>query len=324
MSENGGVWLYLAPMAGVTDAAMRRLCVEQGAQVTFTEMVSAKGVAYDNKKTKGLMEYGPGETRVGVQLFGREPSVLSDTAKRVQDMLGGRLYVIDVNMGCPAPKIVRNGEGCALMREPKLAGEIIAAVRAAADVPVSVKFRKGWDGGSVNAVGFARMAERSGADAVTVHGRTRDQFYSGKADWDIIREVKRAVSVKVIGNGDIFCAQDAVDMRKKTGCDAVMAARGARGNPFLFAQIRELAERGEVRTVPTARARMEACLRQARLAIEYKGEAPAMLQMRTHAPHYTKGMAHAARMRGELVKVERYAQLREIFEKYIAFQTTVW
>lgn len=310
--------IYLAPMAGITDAAMRGLCVLQGAQMTFTEMISAKGVAYRDKKTKSLMELSPHEQRVGVQLFGSEPDILADTARYVRDALGGRLYVIDINMGCPAPKIAGNGEGSALMKRPELAARIISAVRRAVDVQLSVKFRKGWDELSVNAVEFAKMAEDAGCDTVTVHGRTREQYYSGRADWDIIAAVKAAVGIKVVGNGDIFCARDAADMLSKTGCDAVMIARGAQGNPFIFAQTRALLEEGREIAPPSNEERIAMCLTQAEITVKNKGEKLAMLQMRTHAPSYTKGMKGAARVRERLVHVETLAQLREIFEEFLS------
>lgn len=304
--------VYLAPMAGVTDAAMREVCIECGAQMTVTEMVSAKGIMYKNAHTKELLSLSKLEKRVVVQLFGREPQTVADTAKKICDSMGERLFMIDINMGCPAPKIVNNGEGSALMKEPILAGEIISAVKKASDVPVSVKFRAGFSNRDKNAVAFAKTAEDAGADVLAVHGRTREQYYSGKADWDIIAEVKRAVQAKVIGNGDIFTAQDAVGLLEKTKCDAVMVARGAQGNPFLFTQIRELLETGCVKTIPTEEQKIRMCLRQARLAVDQKGETLAIKQMRGHASHYIKGMKHAARLRTEVVRADAYAQLEEI------------
>lgn len=307
----------MAPMAGITDAAMREVCIECGAQMTFTEMVSAKGIAYGNAHTRDLLALSPLEERAGVQLFGRDPEIIAQTAKSVRDRLGERLYIIDVNMGCPAPKIVNNGEGSALMKEPALAGRIISALKKAVDVPVSVKFRAGFTQKTKNAVEFAKMAADAGADVLTVHGRTREQYYSGKADWDIIGEVKRAVDVRVIGNGDIFSAADAANMFAHTGCDGVMVARGAQGNPFLFAQIRELLETGEVKTVPNEQERILMCLKQARLAVERKGEELAMKQMRTHAASYIKGMRHAALLRAQVVRVDTYAQLEELLTQHL-------
>lgn len=310
--------IYLAPMAGVTDTAMREVCVSCGAEMTFTEMVSAKGIAYRNKRTQELLAVSPLEKKIGVQLFGREPDILAETAKEICGLIGERLFTIDVNMGCPAPKIVNNGEGSALMREPALAGQIISTLKKAVNIPVSVKFRAGFTQKEKNAVAFAKMAEDAGADAVTVHGRTREQYYSGKADWNVIAEIKQAVKIKVIGNGDIFTAQDAAEMFHRTGCDAVMAARGAQGNPFLFTQIRELLSEGKVRTYPTEAERIAMCLRQARIAVREKGEALAIKQMRGHAAHYVKGMKGAAGLRAQVVHAESYAQLEEILNGWLA------
>ncbi len=312
-----GPRICLAPMAGLTDAPMRALCAEQGAEMTYTEMVSAKGISFGNRKTNEMIPQGE-ERPVGVQLFGRDPALLADTAAAVCERLGPGLAEININMGCPAPKIVKNGEGCALMKEPELARRIISAVRRRVRVPLSVKIRKGFDAGHENAVEFAEMAEDAGADTVIVHGRTREQFYSGKSDRSVIKAVKEAVGIKVVGNGDIFCADDARAMLDETGCDAVMIARGAVGNPFLFAQVRELLNTGAVSTRPTERQRIDMMLRHARLAVEELGEYPAMRRMRSHTPHYTKGMRGSARLRNMLVKVERYAQLEQIVEDWYA------
>ncbi len=304
--------VYLAPMAGVTDAAMREVCVRCGAQMTVTEMVSAKGIAYRNERTHELLGLSDVEKQVVVQLFGNEPDVIAQTGRKVEELFGERLFGIDVNMGCPAPKIVKNGEGSALMNDPVLAGGIISALKHAVTVPVSVKFRSGFSEKNKNAVAFAKMAEDAGADSVAVHARTREQYYSGKADWDIIRQVKETISIPVIGNGDIFCAQDAADMLERTGCDGVMVGRGARGNPFLFTQIRELLETGRVSTLPTERERIDMCLLQARIAVANKGEALALRQMRTHAADYIKGIRGAAKIREQVVRVNTYAQLQEL------------
>ncbi|MEG0702278.1 MAG: tRNA dihydrouridine synthase DusB [Christensenella sp.] len=309
--------IYLAPMAGVTDVAMREVCAECGAQMTFTEMVSAKGIAYKNERTHSLLEVSDAEEKVGVQLFGHEPNIMAETAKKVCDLLGERLFVIDINMGCPAPKIVNNGEGSALMKTPVLAGEIISTIKKAACVPISVKFRAGFTEKDKNAVDFAKMAEDAGADAVTLHPRTREQYYSGKADWDIIAAVKQAVGVRVIGNGDIFTAQDAANMFAYTGCDAVMAARGAQGNPFLFTQIRELLETGSVHTFPSDKQRIYMCLKQARITVDRKGETLAIKQMRTHASHYIKGMKNAAQLRALVVRTETYEELEELLLSFL-------
>ncbi len=315
MKDN--IKLYLAPMAGITDVAARELCTKQGAQLTFSEMVSAKGLEYKNSKTQDLLVIGEEEKNVGIQLFGKEPDILANAAAFLCDTLPEKLRVIDINMGCPAPKIVKNGEGCALMNEHKLASDIISAVKKAASVPVSVKFRMGMNENSICAVDFAKMAEDAGADCVTIHGRTREQYYSGKANWDIIRSVREAVGIKVVGNGDIFCAQDAKNMLDQTGCDAVMVARGSQGNPFIFAQITELLREGKVKTYPSDEERIKMCLKQAKTAIKYKAEYIAIREMRTHAQHYTKGMVGGAKLRTELVKVQTYNELENILLEYL-------
>lgn len=306
--------VYLAPMAGITDAAMREVCAMCGAQMTVTEMVSAKGLSYKSRRTKDLLSLSPLEKQASVQLFGSDPALLADMARWVEDELGDRLHSIDLNMGCPAPKIVNNGEGSALMRDLPLASRIIGAVKKAICVPLSVKFRAGFSADEKNAAEFARMAEEAGADILTVHGRTREQYYGGKADWGIIREVKRNAgkSMRVIGNGDITDAQSAAAMLEQTGCDAVMVARGALGNPFIFTKINEFLESGQATTIPTPAQKAEMCLRQARLAIQNKGEKLAMMQMRTHAAHYIKGAKHATRLREAAVRVSTYNELETL------------
>lgn len=304
--------VFLAPMAGITDAAFRHVCIEQGAQFSYTEMVSAKGLEFGSKKTYSLLQFAENENSLGVQLFSSDSYSLAGCIELLTETYGQRIALFDINMGCPAPKITGNGEGCALMKNPNLAMQLIKTATAASDIPVTVKFRKGWDDNSINAVEFARMAEQAGASAVTVHGRTRQQFYSGKADKSIIEKVKKAVSIPVIGSGDIFSAYDAYDMFNQTGCDAVMAARGALGNPFIFREIRHYMETGEM--LPSAQIKQKAqiLLKQANLCCKYKGEQPAMLQMRKHAAWYFKGMPGAAKFREAAVHLTTLDDLQKL------------
>ena len=299
----------LAPMAGVTDLPFRILCREQGCGLMCTEMVSAKALLYKNRNTKPLLETKPEERPVAVQLFGSDPEIMSEMALMLEE---GPYDIIDVNMGCPVPKIVNNGEGSALMKNPKLAGEILSAMTRKLKKPVTVKFRKGFNDESVNAVEFAKMAEQSGAAAVAVHGRTREQFYSGKADWDIIRQVKEAVSIPVIGNGDIFTHQDAGRMMEETGCDGVMVARGAKGNPWIFSRIDHYLKTGEVLPKQGPEEVKQMILRHAELLVAFKGEYTAMREMRKHVSWYTAGYPHSAALRNEINLVETMEELTEL------------
>lgn len=302
----------LAPMAGVTDLPFRILCREQGCGLMCTEMVSAKALLYKNRNTKPLLETKPEERPVAVQLFGSDPEIMSEMALMLEE---GPYDIIDVNMGCPVPKIVNNGEGSALMKNPKLAGEILSAMTRKLKKPVTVKFRKGFNDESVNAVEFAKMAEQSGAAAVAVHGRTREQFYSGKADWDIIRQVKEAVRIPVIGNGDIFTPQDAGRMMEETGCDGVMVARGAKGNPWIFRRIDHYLKTGEVLPKPKPEEVKQMILRHAALLAEFKGEYTAMREMRKHVSWYTAGYPHSAALRNDINLVETMEELQELVLK---------
>lgn len=293
--DKNGFPVLLAPMAGVTDMAYRELCRSLGCDFTFTEMVSAKGLYYGGEGTKRLLMTAQNERPCGVQLFGSEPSVMAEMAKRLSQEYENEIALIDINMGCPARKIISNGEGCALMKEPVKASKIIRAVSEAASVPVSVKIRRGFNAQSVNAVAFAKMAEESGAKMITVHGRTGDQMYSGRADWDIIAGVKDALSIPVIGNGDIFSGGDALRMLEKTCCDGIMVARGAQGNPFIFGEI-HAALRGEAYVKPSDAQRIDMAMLHAKKLVAYKGER-AIVQMRKHAAWYIKGMQDASLMR---------------------------
>lgn len=299
----------LAPMAGVTDLPFRILCREQGCGLMCTEMVSAKALLYKNRNTKPLLETKPEERPVAVQLFGSDPEIMSEMALMLEE---GPYDIIDVNMGCPVPKIVNNGEGSALMKNPKLAGEILSAMTRKLKKPVTVKFRKGFNDESVNAVEFAKMAEQSGAAAVAVHGRTREQFYSGKADWDIIRQVKEAVRIPVIGNGDIFTPQDAGRMMEETGCDGVMVARGAKGNPWIFSRIDHYLKTGEVLPKQGPEEVKQMILRHVELLVAFKGEYTAMREMRKHVSWYTAGYPHSAALRNEINLVETMEELAEL------------
>ena len=306
----------LAPMAGVTDLPFRLLCKEQGAGLLCMEMVSAKAIQYQNKNTKALLEIHPEERPVSLQLFGSEPDVISEVAKSIEEL---PFAILDINMGCPVPKIVRNGEGSALMREPKLVYEIVSKTVKAIQKPVTVKIRKGFDDTSINAVEIAKIIEDAGAAAVAVHGRTREQFYSGKADWDIIRQVKEAVSIPVIGNGDVVSGESAISMMKETGCDGVMIGRGAQGNPWIFSELIEYEKTGDLPKRPNAEKLKEMVLRHARLQIEYKGEYLGIREMRKHVSWYTTGLPNSAKLRGEINAVESYAELASLLEEKVVF-----
>ncbi len=300
-------------MAGVADAAFRQIAIELGAGFTYTEMASAKGMKYGSKKTRELISPASNEDAFGVQVFGSEPDIIAECIKTLFETYPDKIALFDINMGCPAPKITGNGEGSALMKDMPLASKIIKAAVGASPLPVTVKFRKGWDEKSVNAVEFAKMVQDSGASAVTVHGRTRQQFYSGKSDIRIIAEVKKAVQIPVIGNGDIFSAYDALHMFEATGCDAVMVARGALGNPFIFQDINAKLSGKEIPPVsPEEKAAM--LYRQASLCISYKNERLAMLQMRKHAAWYFKNIKGASKIREAAVRIKTLDDLKNLIK----------
>ena len=299
----------LGPMAGVTDLPFRLLCREQGAGLLCMEMVSAKAIYYNNRNTESLLEIHPDEKPVSLQFFGSDPKIMSEMAKRIEER---PFAILDINMGCPVPKVVKNGEGSALMKNPKLVYEIVSAIVKAIDKPVTVKIRKGFDDDHVNAVEIAKIIEEAGAAAVAVHGRTREQYYSGKADWDIIRQVKEAVSIPVIGNGDVTSPQNADELVKQTGCDGIMIARGAQGNPWIFSEMIHWEETGELPPRPDKDEVREMMLRHARLQLEYKGEFSGIREMRKHVAWYTKGLKGAARLREKVNAVESLEELENL------------
>ena len=304
--------IFLAPMAGIADRAFRELCINFGAGYTVTEMVSSKGLTMGDKKSSELLTLGEIENPAGAQIFGDDPQIMAQAAVKCLDF---HPQIININMGCPAPKIAMNGGGASLMKNPKLAGEIVKAVSEAVPVPVTVKIRKGWDDESVTAVEIAQIAEQNGASAITVHGRTRMQMYSGKVDYDIIAQVKKAVSIPVIGNGDITDEQSATIMLEKTNCDAIMIGRGALGNPWIFRKIN--AYLSECRVLPDVgiNEKMVVMLKHIQKIIEYKGEYTAMREARHHAAYYTKGIRGGAALRKEISTFEHFEQLEELAYK---------
>ncbi len=301
--------LILAPMAGVTDLPFRVLCKEQGAGLICMEMISAKAILYKNKNTEALMEIHPSEHPVSLQLFGSDPDIISEMAKQIEDR---PFDILDINMGCPVPKVVNNGEGSALMKNPALVQEIVSKTVKAIKKPVTVKIRRGFDEDHVNAVEIAKVIEDCGAAAVAVHGRTREQYYAGKADWEIIRKVKEAVSIPVIGNGDIDRPKKAVQMMNQTGCDGVMIARGARGNPWIFSRTLQYIETGEAPSKPDKEEVIHTMLRHARMQLKYKGTYTGIREMRKHIAWYTSGFPKSARLRNAINEIETYEELEKL------------
>lgn len=309
-------YAVLAPMAGVADRAFRETCARFGAAYVVSEMVSSKALQFHDKKTGALMTLSDAERPAGIQLFGSEPDVMAEAAKMAMEYAPD---VIDINMGCPAPKVSCNGSGSALMKNPPLCGEIVAAVKNAVPVPVTVKIRKGWDSKTVNALEVAKICEAAGADAITVHGRTREQMYEPKADWDIIRQVKQAVKIPVIGNGDVVSAQTAAQMLEQTDCDAVMVGRAALGNPWIFAQINAyLSDSCRILPPPELHERMLVMMKHIRLMCDYKGEHRAMNEARKHVGWYLKGMKNAASYRRRAGTLENWTQLEELVRDILA------
>ena len=305
--------LALAPMAGVTDLPFRLLCREQGAGLLCMEMVSAKALSYHNKNTESLLKIHEREHPVSLQLFGSDPELMSEVAKQIEDR---PFDILDINMGCPMPKIVNNGEGSALLKEPELAAEIIRKMARAIKKPVTVKIRKGFDDAHVNAVEMAKRAEDAGAAAIAVHGRTREQYYSGQADWGIIRQVKEAVSIPVFGNGDVDSPKAARALIEQTGCDGIMIGRAAQGNPWIFKRIWEFLENGTEVPKPSLDEVCDMMLRHAREQLQYKGDYTGVREMRKHISWYTTGYPHSARLRAKINSVESQAELEELIERF--------
>jgi nifR3 family TIM-barrel protein len=306
--------IFLAPMAGVTDISFRGLCKEMGCGLVYTEMVSAKALYYGSENTQTLLRIADEEKPVAVQIFGREPDIMANIC---EEHLNNRddICIIDINMGCPAPKIVKNGEGSALMKEPELAYEIVKAIKRISKKPVTVKFRKGFDEQNINAIEFAKGIEQAGADAITIHGRTTKQMYQGIADWEIIKRVKESVLIPVIGNGDVFSSEDAINMKNITNCDGIMIARGSQGNPWIFRQVNS-ALKGESIQKVSNREKIEMCIRHYELALKYDGEFKAIREMRKHASWYIKGIPRCTDIKNEINILDNSKNIIKLLEKY--------
>lgn len=306
--------VFLSPMAGVTDLPFRLICKEQNCGMLYTEMINAKALCYDDENTKKMLRIEEDEHPIAVQIFGSEPEYMGRATEIMNEYPN---EILDINMGCPAPKVIRNGDGSALMKNPKLAEEVLKAVVKKSKKPVTLKIRKGWDDNTVNAVEIAKIAEACGISALAIHGRTREQYYSGKADWDIITEIKENISIPVIGNGDVFTIQDAINMLDKTNCDAIMIGRGAQGNPWIFKRINHYMQTGEILPEPTLDEKINTAIKHLRLAVEEHGEYIAVREMRKHVAWYLKGLKNSARVRDEVNKIESYEEVINKLNMYM-------
>ncbi|MDU4862403.1 MAG: tRNA dihydrouridine synthase DusB [Terrisporobacter othiniensis] len=311
--------VFLSPMAGVTDLPFRLICKEKGCGMLYTEMINAKALCYDDENTKKMLKIEDEEHPIAVQIFGSEPEFMGKAAAIMNEYPN---EILDINMGCPAPKVIRNGDGSALMRNPKLASEVLSSVVKNSKKPVTLKIRKGWDDDSVNAVEIAKIAEQCGISALAIHGRTREQFYSGKADWDIIEQIKQTINIPVIGNGDVFEVEDAVNMLEKTKCDAIMIGRGAQGNPWIFKRINHYMETGQILPEPTLEERITTAIKHMNLAVAEHGEYVAVREMRKHIGWYLKGLKNSAKYRDQINKITDYKEVIAMLEEYMEHSLT--
>lgn len=311
--------VFLSPMAGVTDLPFRLICKEKGCGMLYTEMINAKALCYDDENTKKMLKIEDEEHPIAVQIFGSEPEFMGKAAAIMNEYPN---EILDINMGCPAPKVIKNGDGSALMRNPKLASEVLSSVVKNSKKPVTLKIRKGWDDDSVNAVEISKIAEQCGISALAIHGRTREQFYSGKADWDIIEQIKQTINIPVIGNGDVFEVEDAVNMLEKTKCDAIMIGRGAQGNPWIFKRINHYMETGEILPEPTLEERITTAIKHMNLAVAEHGEYVAVREMRKHIGWYLKGLKNSAKYRDQINKITDYKEVIAMLEEYMEHSLT--